>query len=148
MFGGCTANVERGATIIKEIRNSVSNRKHAATAGSACTHASDQVCVCVFVFAFVCVFMYVCACVRACGMLVRLATWGGDGRPSALMHEARKSHFVGQPSGEAALEIQRTRVFDSRYVLRDDREPKDPRSLRANRAALVTRRYRWVVRGG
>ena len=93
------ANVERGAAITEEIRNTLSNRKHAATAGSACMHARAQVCVC----ARVCV--YVCACVRACGMLVRLATWGGDGRPSALMHEARKSHFVGQPSGRATLEI-------------------------------------------
>ena len=110
------------------------------------------VCLCVYVHACVCARarkrMCVHACVRACGMLVRLATWGGDGRPSALMHEARKSHFVGQPSGAAAREIQRTRVFDSRYVLRDDREPKDPRSLSANNVALVTRRYRWVVRGG
>jgi hypothetical protein len=60
-------------------------------------HAWAQVCVC----ARVCM----CVCVRACGVLVRLATWGGDGWQSALMHEGRKSHFVSQPSGEAALEI-------------------------------------------
>ena len=36
------ANVERGAAITEEIRNTLSNRKHAATAGSACMHAWAQ----------------------------------------------------------------------------------------------------------
>ncbi len=101
------ANVERGAGITNEMSNTLSNREHAATAGSACMRWRK--CVFVRLCVCVCMCMHVRTCVRACmragGMRVRLATWGGDGRPSALVHEVRKSHFVGQPSGEAALEI-------------------------------------------
>jgi hypothetical protein len=100
------ANVERSAAITKEIRSTCrivnmrqQRRAHACMRGCRC------VCVCVCLRLCVCLCMYVRACLRACGVLVRLATWDGDGRPSALMHEARKSHFVGQPSGAAALEI-------------------------------------------
>ncbi len=52
------ANVERGATITKEIRNTLSNRKHAATSGSACMHWRKCVFVCL------CVYVHACVCAR------------------------------------------------------------------------------------
>ena len=64
------ANVERGAAITKEIRNTLSNRNHAATSGSACMRwrKCAFVCLRVDVHACVCARTRVCvrACVRAC----------------------------------------------------------------------------------
>ncbi len=76
-----------------------------------------------------------------------MATRGG-GLPSALMHEVGDHEVVGQPSGTVALEVQRTRIFDSCHVLCDYREPKDSHSLGAHRVPLVARRDRRVVGNG
>ena len=77
------ADVERGAAIIKEICNSASNRKHAATAGSACMHAWEQVCVCGAVRARVCARACVYVCMYVCASATRNVGWR---RPAERTH--------------------------------------------------------------
>ena len=60
------ANVERGAAITKEIRNTLSNRNHAATSGSACMRWRKCVFACLRVYVHACVCARAHARVRTC----------------------------------------------------------------------------------